>query len=123
MFHIFFWAREKTFRYGYEGSPKISSPPIEPLEGFLKHLLFPWITQHSIMVITAGKKRASPGADVEKNPLSNVELSDADAQRLQVVQNDIARTELLLGGYYVLSLRKEILLTKSFAQNVAPSRH
>jgi template-activating factor I len=48
------------------------------------------------MVGTAGKKRASPGADVEKNSLSNVELSDEDAQKLQVVQKEIARTELLL---------------------------
>jgi template-activating factor I len=48
------------------------------------------------MVVTAGKKRASPGADVEKNPLSNVELSDEDAQKLQAVQKDITRTELLL---------------------------
>jgi len=43
-----------------------------------------------------GKKRASPGADVEKNPLQNVELSDEDAQKLQTVQKDIARAELIL---------------------------
>ena len=56
------------------------------------------------MVGTAGKKRASPGADVEKNSLSNVELSDEDAQKLQVVQKEIARTELLLGEARTTSL-------------------
>ncbi|KAH7883795.1 hypothetical protein F5I97DRAFT_1895666 [Phlebopus sp. FC_14] len=44
----------------------------------------------------SGKKRASPGADVEKNPLEGVELSDEDAQKLQTVQKQIERTELLL---------------------------
>jgi template-activating factor I len=42
------------------------------------------------------KKRASPGADEEKNPLQNVELSDEDANRLQGVQKSIARVELQL---------------------------
>jgi len=41
-------------------------------------------------------KRASPGADTEKSPLSDVELSDENAQKLQGVQKDIARTELVL---------------------------
>ncbi|KAH7929385.1 hypothetical protein BV22DRAFT_1029631 [Leucogyrophana mollusca] len=48
------------------------------------------------MSAKAGKKRASPGADIEKNPLQNVELSDEDAQKLQNVQKDIQRAELLL---------------------------
>lgn len=46
----------------------------------------------------SGVKRAS-GADEEKNPLGDVELSDEDAQKLQVVQKDIARAELVLGAY------------------------
>ncbi|KAF9458361.1 hypothetical protein BDZ94DRAFT_1284904 [Collybia nuda] len=46
--------------------------------------------------MTKGTKRASPGAEDEKNPLQNVELSDEDAKKLQAVQRDIARTELLL---------------------------
>ncbi|KAF8559292.1 hypothetical protein OG21DRAFT_1403492 [Imleria badia] len=44
----------------------------------------------------AGKKRASPGADTEKDPLESVELSDEDAQKLQDVQKQIERAELLL---------------------------
>ncbi|KAF9243912.1 hypothetical protein BU15DRAFT_86334 [Melanogaster broomeanus] len=44
----------------------------------------------------SGKKRASPGTDTEKNPLEGVELSDEDAQKLQQVQKQIERTELLL---------------------------
>ncbi|EGO02782.1 hypothetical protein SERLA73DRAFT_176155 [Serpula lacrymans var. lacrymans S7.3] len=48
------------------------------------------------MVVKTGKKRASPGADVEKNPLQNVELSDEDAQKLQDIQKDIQRAELVL---------------------------
>jgi hypothetical protein len=46
----------------------------------------------------SGKKRASPGADTEKNPLESVELSDEDAHKLQDVQKQIERAELLLGG-------------------------
>lgn len=48
----------------------------------------------------SGKKRASPGADTGKNPLEGVELSDADAQKLQDIQKQIERAELLLGGSY-----------------------
>jgi len=52
----------------------------------------------------SGKKRASPGADTEKNPLESVELSDEDAQKLQDVQKQIERAELLLElrGYKTL---------------------
>lgn len=49
------------------------------------------------MVQSAAKKRGSPGADVEKNPLAAVELGDEDARKLQEVQKDIARVELVLG--------------------------
>ncbi|KAJ7102288.1 hypothetical protein B0H15DRAFT_875671 [Mycena belliarum] len=43
-----------------------------------------------------GVKRASPGADDEKNPLANVELGDEDAQKLQQAQRDLARVELAM---------------------------
>ncbi|KAF8898431.1 hypothetical protein BD779DRAFT_1483917 [Infundibulicybe gibba] len=43
-----------------------------------------------------GTKRASPGAEEEKNPLQNIELSDEDAKKLQSVQRDIAHAELVL---------------------------
>lgn len=46
-----------------------------------------------------GTKRASPGVDEEKNPLANVELSDEDAKKLQTLQKDMAKAELLLGRY------------------------
>jgi template-activating factor I len=44
-----------------------------------------------------GTKRASPGAEDEKSPLQNVELSDEDAGKLQEIQRDLARAELVLG--------------------------
>ncbi|KAI5991598.1 hypothetical protein EDD15DRAFT_2276340 [Pisolithus albus] len=44
----------------------------------------------------SGKKRASPGADEEKNPLEGVELSDEDAKRLQEIQKQIERVDLLI---------------------------
>ncbi|KAG6869152.1 hypothetical protein C0993_012251 [Termitomyces sp. T159_Od127] len=44
-----------------------------------------------------GTKRASPGADAEKNPLTEVELSDEDAEKLRISQRQIARVELVLG--------------------------
>ncbi|KAI0080006.1 hypothetical protein K474DRAFT_1658243 [Panus rudis PR-1116 ss-1] len=43
-----------------------------------------------------GVKRASPGAEDEKNPLGEVELSTEDAAKLETVQKAIARTDLLL---------------------------
>lgn len=46
----------------------------------------------------SGKKRASPGIDTEKDPLESAELSDEHAQKLQDVQKQIERAELLLGG-------------------------
>ncbi|THV06058.1 hypothetical protein K435DRAFT_712070 [Dendrothele bispora CBS 962.96] len=42
-----------------------------------------------------GTKRASPGAEDEKNPLT-VELSEEDAVKLTVVRKEIQKTELLL---------------------------
>lgn len=45
----------------------------------------------------SGKKRASPGADTEKNPLENTELSDENAQKLQEIQKQFERAELILG--------------------------
>jgi template-activating factor I len=47
--------------------------------------------------MASGTKRASPGADEETSPVKIVELSDEDAQKLQDVQGDIARAELILG--------------------------
>ena len=44
-----------------------------------------------------GTKRGSPGAEDEKNPLESVELSEEDAVKLQEVQREIARVELVLG--------------------------
>jgi len=52
-----------------------------------------------------GTKRASPGADEEKNPLQNVELSDEDAKKLQAVQRDLARVELFLEKQALQKLR------------------
>ena len=46
-----------------------------------------------------GVKRASPGAETEKNPFGDVELTDEDAVKLQGVQKDIARVELALGTF------------------------
>lgn len=43
-----------------------------------------------------GTKRASPGAEVEKNALQNTELSDEDAKKLQDCQREIERAELVL---------------------------
>ena len=49
------------------------------------------------------KKRASPGADVEKstNPLEGVEIGDEDAKKLTDVQKDIQRAELILGTFFL----------------------
>ncbi|KAJ7456603.1 hypothetical protein FB451DRAFT_1098750 [Mycena latifolia] len=43
-----------------------------------------------------GVKRASPGADEEKNPLANVDLSEEDAKNLQKAQRDLGRVELAM---------------------------
>lgn len=57
-------------------------------------------------IMAKGTKRASPGAEAEKNPLQDVELSDEDAKKLQQLQHDIARAELVLGQL----IRPSILL-------------
>ena len=46
-----------------------------------------------------GKKRASPGADIEKNgdPLAEVDIGEEDFQKLQEAQRDVQRAELILG--------------------------
>lgn len=52
-----------------------------------------------------GVKRSSPGAEDEKNPFGSVELTDEDAKKLQVVQKDIARTDLYLGMFFGFVLK------------------
>ena len=44
-----------------------------------------------------GTKRGSPGAEDEKSPIASVELSEEDAKKLQDLQRDLARAELILG--------------------------
>ncbi|KAF9270542.1 hypothetical protein L218DRAFT_42210 [Marasmius fiardii PR-910] len=67
--------------------------------------------------MTKGTKRASPGANEEKNILGSVELSDEDAQKLDVVQKDIQRAELILDREALKRLvpvyekRREVLKT------------
>ena len=46
-----------------------------------------------------GVKRASPGAETEKNPFGDVELTDEDAVKLQGIQKDSARVELAVGTF------------------------
>ena len=48
-----------------------------------------------------GTKRASPGAEEEKRPLSDVELSAEDAEKLEKVQRELARVELILGEPWI----------------------
>lgn len=85
--------------------------------------LFAFASNRPNMSAPSGKKRASPGADVEKNPLA-VELSDEDARKLQVVQKDIARTELLLGerfsrGKYTDPSKDPLLCRTSRSRSVS----
>lgn len=47
----------------------------------------------------SGKKRSSPGADEEKEPVQSVTLNDEDAQKLEGVQNRVRRVELLIDCY------------------------
>ncbi|PFH46637.1 hypothetical protein AMATHDRAFT_69423 [Amanita thiersii Skay4041] len=76
-----------------------------------------------------GTKRTSPGADGEKNPLSDVELSDEDAKRLDTVQRDIARAELALERQAQLKLvsvyqkRREVVRTLNKFWAVALMNH
>ncbi len=58
-----------------------------------------------------GVKRASPGADVEKNPLGDVEVTDEEALKLQAIQKDIARVELALGTFTLRSSTAPPLLS------------
>ncbi|KAF8971429.1 hypothetical protein BDZ97DRAFT_1913911 [Flammula alnicola] len=50
-------------------------------------------------------KRGSPGAEAEKSPLSTVELGDEEAKKLQEIQRDLARIELVLERQAQATLR------------------
>lgn len=45
-----------------------------------------------------GIKRAQD-TDVEKDALAEVEISDADAEKLMKIQADIQKTEVILGAF------------------------
>lgn len=51
-------------------------------------------------MVSAGKKRASPGAEEEKNPFE-VDISEEVHEKLQKVSKEIARVELSLGLWTV----------------------
>ncbi|KAF9535465.1 hypothetical protein CPB83DRAFT_841799 [Crepidotus variabilis] len=55
--------------------------------------------------MSKGTKRGSPGAEEEKSPLANVELSDDDAKKLTDIQRDLARAELILERQAQATLR------------------
>ena len=44
-----------------------------------------------------GKKRASPGADTEKNPLGDVDLSDVHHEKLDKISDESSRVDIALG--------------------------
>ena len=44
-----------------------------------------------------GKKRASPGADTEKNPLGDPELTDALSEKLEKISEESSRVDIALG--------------------------
>lgn len=45
-----------------------------------------------------GAKRASPGAEEEKDIFEGVEIGDEDAQKLEAIQRETARIELAIGS-------------------------
>ena len=47
-----------------------------------------------------GVKRASPGAEEEKNPLGDVAVSDEEALKLQDLQQYYHRVELAVGASF-----------------------
>lgn len=51
-----------------------------------------------------GTKRASPGAEAEKNPLQDVELTPEDAKKLDELSDAQARVELAIGAYGCVNL-------------------
>jgi hypothetical protein len=44
-----------------------------------------------------GKKRASPGADTEKNPLGDPELNDVLSEKLEKISDESSRVDIALG--------------------------
>ena len=67
-----------------------------PFSHFL-HLHLPNIYLQKAQKMAKGTKRGSPGAEAEKSPLADVELSDEDAAKLTKIQRDLGRAELILG--------------------------
>jgi hypothetical protein len=79
---------------------RVNTGPVKNFHPVSLGALLPTLssTAQHLAMVTSGTKRSSPGAYAEKE-FMNVELSDEDAQKLQAVQKDIARVELLLGEY------------------------
>lgn len=44
-----------------------------------------------------GKKRASPGADTEKNPLGDFELNEVQSEKLEKISEESSRVDIALG--------------------------
>lgn len=70
----------------------------------------------------AGTKRASPGADNQKNPLHDVEITDEAASKLGEVAKEIQRAELVQGTSNVFAAFPYRVLTMSFTQSATRPR-
>jgi hypothetical protein len=69
-----------------------------------------------------GVKRASPGAEEQKNPLGEVELSDDDAKRLGEIQKVMQRAEIALGKPLCFFVGDKFTFFSTLLQNVARLR-
>jgi hypothetical protein len=81
---------------------KLSSG-IAVIENFLSTFLPP-LPSHTLIPFTSprdqnemGKKRASSGADIEKNPLGDAKLSDAQEDELKRISDESRRVDIALG--------------------------
>ncbi|KAJ7462750.1 hypothetical protein B0H11DRAFT_2054146 [Mycena galericulata] len=66
-----------------------------------------------------GVKRASPGADEEKNPLSNVDLSEEDAKNLASAQRDLGRVELAMDRLSQVKITPALEKRRSVVKGIA----
>lgn len=57
-----------------------------------------YINPQKDIVMAKGTKRGSPGAVDEKQPITNSPVGGEEAKKLEEIQRDLARVELVLGA-------------------------
>jgi hypothetical protein len=67
------------------------------LPSFHPRLVAVYITPRTDIEMAKGTKRGSPGAVDEKHPITSSVVGEEESKKLEEIQRDLARVELILG--------------------------